>query len=60
MENGTTIWVDRETKEDLQKIADINGRNIIGQIRWMVREAMKDLGLEQVNQEKQSIEEPQE
>ncbi len=42
-DNGTTVWVDRETRQDLQEAADGNGRSVIDQIRWMVKKALKEL-----------------
>lgn len=42
-DNGTTIWVDPETKIDLQRLAEINGRSLVGQIRWMVKRDLAEL-----------------
>ena len=51
MDDRTTIWIDRETKNSLKIIAEKNGRNIMGQLRLMVRQAMEDLDLEQSGEE---------
>lgn len=38
MDNGTSIWLDVETRDKLKKLADENGRTVAGQIRWMLKE----------------------
>jgi hypothetical protein len=47
-DEGTTIWVDRKTKEDLIRLAKANDRSAAAQLRWIVKreiealEAVKD------------------
>jgi len=41
--NGTTIWVDPETKDELQRLAESNGRSLVGQLRWMLKIALYEL-----------------
>jgi hypothetical protein len=54
-DNGTTIWIDRETKDELQKIADNNGRTQIGQIRWWIKHELAALNeTQQLEPEKSS------
>lgn len=40
---GTTIWIDRETKNELQKIADEHGRTLVGQLRWLIRRELPEI-----------------
>lgn len=43
-DNGTSIWIDKETKKTLAELARKNGRTVIGQIRLMLE---KELALDQ-------------
>jgi len=40
MSDGSTIWLDEETKQDLKKLAALNDRSLVGQIRWLIRQAL--------------------
>jgi len=35
--SSTSIWIDRETHNDLRFLANANERSIAGQLRWMVK-----------------------
>lgn len=35
-ENGTSMWIDIETRDRLKKIADFYRRSLANQIRWFV------------------------
>lgn len=48
MDNGTSIWLDVETRDKLKKLADENGRTMAGQIRWMLK-ALEETEVEEVN-----------
>jgi hypothetical protein len=37
MDEGTTLWIDKETRNNLRILAEANSRSVAGQIRWMVK-----------------------
>jgi len=48
MKNGMLIWVDDNTGEELKKVADQNGRTVVGQIRWMLKK-LAETQVEEMN-----------
>jgi hypothetical protein len=56
MTDGTTVWIDKETREDLQKLAQINERSVAGQIRWMVKRDLAALNETQQSEPEKSSE----
>jgi len=36
-DSGTTIWVDRETKDAIDELAEESSRSTIDEIRWLIR-----------------------
>jgi len=53
--NGTTLWVDRWTKDGLRKLAKANDRSVAGQLRFMVKRDLAEIG--EVQQEQSEPEE---
>ncbi len=43
MAEGTTLWIDDETKSGLKKLAKANERSAAAQLRWMVKRELEML-----------------
>lgn len=47
---GTTIWIDKITAEQLRHLATLNERSVGAQVRYMVKAEMAKLGVDGPNE----------
>lgn len=48
-DNGTTVWVDVETKESLQYLASYFGRTLVEQLRRMIKAEKERIEMESIS-----------